>query len=110
MKFKTKAKSTILGTFLASTLTQANYVLGADGGEVSKKINNALTIAQGILTGVIVSVGICVSLWIIIKGMPNMSNPHEKNEVYKSLGATWGLVAIGGAIVWFVPWIYSLFQ
>lgn len=110
MKFKTKAKSTILGTFLASTLTQANYVLGADGGEVSKKVNNALTIAQGILTGLIVGVGICVSLWTIIKGMPNMSNPHEKNEVYKTLGAIWGLVGLGGAIVWFVPWIYSLFQ
>lgn len=110
MKFKTKAKGTILATYLASTLTQASYVLGADGGEVSKKINNGLTIIQGILTGIIVVVGICVSLWTIIKGMPNMNNPHEKNEVYKNLGAIWGLVALGGAIVWLVPWIYSLFQ
>ena len=110
MKITTKRKLITVGTTVLVTISQAQMVFAADAKEVQEKVNNALTTIQGILTGVIVAIGICVSLWTIIKGMPNMSNPHEKNEVYKSLGSIWALVALGGAIVWLVPWIYSLVQ
>lgn len=110
MKTKTKRKLITVGTTALITLSQAQMVFAADAKEVQEKVNNALTTIQGLLTGVIVAVGICVSLWTIVKGMPNMNNPHEKNEVYKSLGSIWALVALGGAIVWLVPWIYSLVQ
>ncbi|WP_273755922.1 CagC family type IV secretion system protein, partial [Leuconostoc mesenteroides] len=32
-----------------------------------------------------------------------------KSEVYKSLGRVAGLVALAAAIVWILPWVYSLF-
>ena len=64
---------------------------------------------QGVLTGLIVAVGIVVALWIIIKRLPSADDPQEKNEVYKALGRVGGLVALGAAIVWILPWLYGLF-
>ena len=78
--------------------------------DVQSRVNTALTTVQSVLTGLIVTVGIVVALWVIIKRMPSADDPQEKNEVYKSVGRVIGLVAIGAAIVWIVPWVYSLFQ
>jgi len=87
----------------------ANLVY-AQASEVQSRIEGALGAVQGVLTGLIVTVGIVVALFIIIKRMPSADDPQEKNEVYKAVGRVLGLVAIGAAIVWVVPWVYSLFQ
>ena len=84
-------------------------MIHAQASEVQGRIEGALGAVQGVLTGLIVTVGIVVSLFIIIKRMPSADDPQETNEVYKAVGRVLGLVAIGAAVVWVVPWIYSLF-
>jgi len=97
----------IAGTTLASTLALNNPVYASD---VQGRVINAMSELQAVLTGLIVTIGIVVSLFTIIKRMPSADDPQEKNEVYKALGRVLGLVAIGAAIVWVVPWVFSLFQ
>ena len=103
-----------LATFTASVsaLTAVTYpnVVYASAGEVQSRLTEAGNTIQQLLTGLIVIVGICVALWIIIKRMPSADDPQEKSEVYKAVGRVLGLVAIGAAIVWIVPWVCSLFQ
>ncbi|OHX26525.1 conjugal transfer protein [Streptococcus iniae] len=90
-------------------MTETMLVYGADKGVVEQKLKTAGTTVQQILTGLVVIVGICVSLWIIIKRMPNADDPHEKSEVWKAVGRVMALVALSAAIVWLLPWVYSLF-
>ncbi|MGJ3901278.1 CagC family type IV secretion system protein, partial [Lactiplantibacillus plantarum] len=52
---------------------------------------------------------VCVALFIIIKRLPDADDPREKSEVYKAVGRVAGLVALAAAIVWILPWVYSLF-
>ncbi|MDN6580432.1 MAG: CagC family type IV secretion system protein, partial [Tetragenococcus koreensis] len=80
-----------------------------DGGEVEEKVTDAANQVQGILTGLIVIVGICVALFIIIKRLPSADDPREKSEVFKSIGRVISMVALGAAIVWILPWVYNLF-
>jgi len=93
---------------LLTTLTINNPVLAQ--GDIGGRIDNAFSQIQGVLTGLIVTVGIVVALFIIIKRMPSADDPQEKSEVYKAVGRVLSLVAIGAAIVWVVPWVYNLFQ
>lgn len=91
-----------------STFLVENPVYAEAG--VEARINNAFDQIQGVLTGLIVTVGIVVALFIVIKRMPSADDPQEKNEVYKAVGRVLGLVAIGAAVIWVVPWVYSLFK
>lgn len=112
MKVSNKFKQSAVSLTTASTLflTQVPSVFAeASGAEVENKVDNALTTVQGILTGLLVTVGIVCALWIIIKRLPDADDPREKSEVYKSVGRVAGLVALGAAIVWLLPWVYSLF-
>lgn len=84
-------------------------VYGADATEIQGRIEGALSQVQSVLTSLIVIVGIVVALFIILKRMPSADDPQEKNEVYKAVGRVLALVAIAAAIVWIVPWVYSLF-
>lgn len=110
-KLEGKLTQVYISTVMAlSTLGINNPVSASNAGEVQSRINNAFSTIQGVLTGLIVTVGIVVALFIVIKRMPSADDPQEKNEVYKAVGRVLGLVAIGAAIVWVVPWVYSLFQ
>lgn len=105
----TKHKTNIylgLVTLLAASQPEIAYATG----DVQGRIQGALSNVQTVLMGLVVTIGIVVSLWIIIKRMPSADDPQEKNEVYKAIGRVLGLVAIGAAIVWVAPWVYSLFQ
>lgn len=82
------------------------YLLAGIGG----RIDSALSQIQGILTGLVVIVGICISLFILITSMHKLKNPHEKDEVFRSIGRVMGAVALGAAIVWITPWVFQLFQ
>ncbi|WP_034536333.1 CagC family type IV secretion system protein [Carnobacterium inhibens] len=107
-----KRKLTIVSAIVATGLTVMSHpaiVYGASAGQVEAKLQNAGDIVQGILTGLVVLVGTVVGLFIIIKRMPAADNPHEKNEVYQAVGRVAGLVALAAAIIWLLPWVYSLF-
>lgn len=103
-----KKNGLLVSLFMLLSILQPDIVYAAD--DVQGKIEGALGSVKTVLTGLIVTVGIVVALWIIIKRMPSADDPQEKNEVYKAVGRVLGLVAIGAAIVWVVPWVYDLFQ
>lgn len=81
----------------------------AAAGQVQTKLINAANVVKGILTALVVLVGICAALFIIIKRMPSADDPHEKNEVFKSVGRVCALVGLAAAVIWLLPWMYSLF-
>ena len=98
-----------ISTITAFSIPESTvYATGA--GEIQSRLTEVGNTVQTLLTGLIVIVGICVALFVIIKRMPSADDPQEKNEVYKAVGRVLGLVAIGAAIVWIVPWVYGLFQ
>ncbi|MBT2669061.1 hypothetical protein J7J00_27115 [Bacillus sp. ISL-4] len=76
---------------------------------VSAKIKEGLKQVQTLLTGLVVTVGICVSIWIIIKKLPGVDDPHTKNEMFRGVGMALAGVGLAAAIVWLVPWMYALF-
>ena len=85
------------------------FIFAASAGEVESKINTALTTIQGVLTAVVVGVGICVALFFVVTKLPNLSDPHEKNQFWKTQGYILGGVAFGAIVIWLVPWVYNLF-
>jgi len=85
------------------------YMYLMNASNVESKINSALTTVQGVLTGVVVSVGICVALFNVVTKLPNLSDPHEKNQFWKTQGYILAGVAFGAAVIWLVPWAYGLF-
>jgi len=87
--------SALTASYLA--LTNSSVVFAASGGQVQSKLTQA------------VLVGICVALFIIIKRMPDADDPREKSEVYHAVGRVAGLVALAAAVIWLLPWVYSLF-
>lgn len=78
------------------------------GDEISNRLENAGTTVQSVLTGLVVIVGVIFATWRVITGFPAMSNPHEKQEVYKGLGNIALLTGVAAAMVWIVPWAWSL--
>jgi hypothetical protein len=78
-------------------------------GEIEAKVKEGLKQIQSFLTGIVVIVGICVGVWIIIKKLPGVDDPHTKNEMFRGVGMALAGVGLASALVWIVPWIYSLF-
>ena len=77
--------------------------------DIAAKIKEGLKQVQTLLTGLVVTVGICVSIWIIIKKLPGVDDPHTKNEMFRGVGMALAGVGLAAAIVWIVPWMYALF-
>lgn len=99
------------GTALALVicLVVTPEIVFAAAGQVQAKLTNAANVVKGVLTALVVLVGICAALFIIIKRMPSADDPHEKNEVFKSVGRVCALVGLAAAVIWLLPWVYSLF-
>ena len=96
-------------TFLSLIFTAK--VFGAEGeGDPGAKIEEGLNQVQGFLTGIIVIVGICAGVWIVLKKLPGIDDPMVKNEMFRGVGMVLAGVAIGAAMVWLVPWVFSIFQ
>lgn len=93
-----------------SILNSKTVFAASDASVVTTKVNHGLSIIQGALTGLIVVVGVIAALKVIISKLPSLDDPHVKNEMWRSVGATGLAVAVGGALVWFIPWVYGLFQ
>ncbi|WP_105957317.1 CagC family type IV secretion system protein [Apilactobacillus quenuiae] len=106
---KLKIVLTTFGATIYLFLMNNQLVLAADGGQIKGKLTQAGKTIQGILTGLVVLVGICVALFIIIKRMPDADDPREKAEVYHAIGRVAGLIALAAAVIWLLPWVYSLF-
>lgn len=78
-------------------------------GEIEAKVKEGLKQIQSFLTGIVVIVGICVGVWIIIKKLPGVDDPHTKNEMFRGVGMVLAGVGLASALVWIVPWVYALF-
>lgn len=102
-------KNANVGLLMLISTMQVKMNVLASGTDVQGKITNAANTVKGILTGIVAIMAICVSLFIIIKRMPDADNPHEKHELYRGVGRVWGLVALAAACIWVIPWIYGLF-
>ena len=109
MKLKKKLTSYLTGLSATITLAVPELVHAQNVSDVQSRLTDAGNQIQQLLTGLVVLVGIIVSLFIIIKRMPSADDPQEKNEVYKAVGRVLGLVAMGAALIWIIPWVYSLF-
>ena len=95
-----KMKLLDLGMFLAK----------ASGDKVANKVNEGATVMQLVLSAVDVKAAINMSLFYVITKMASLSDPHEKNQFWKTQGWILGAVAFAGVVIWFVPWVYSLFR
>lgn len=100
-----KKKAVYTGTALSLFLLNAQTVYGADP---KAKLVEAGNTIKGILTALIVIVGGIACAKIVIKYLPSIDEPNEKNAMWKSLGSALLVTAIGGALVWLVPWAYAL--
>jgi len=108
MNFK-KIKSSLV--LVGVSIINSKTVLAAsDESTVTAKVNQGLMVIQGVLTGIVVVVGVIAALKVIISKLPSLDDPHVKNEMWKSVGTIGLAVAVGGALVWFIPWVYGLFQ
>lgn len=77
---------------------------------VQSKLNKGIKAIQTVLTGIVVVVGIVAALKIVIKHLPGIDDPHVKNEMWKSIGGVLLGIGAAAAIIWILPWIYSLFK
>src|SRR5699024_11704914 len=88
MKLNSKLESKLTKAYVSGITALStlgiNSPVSANAGEVQSRINEAFSTIQGVLTGLIVTVGIVVALFIVIKRMPSADDPQEKNEVYKA--------------------------
>lgn len=76
----------------------------------SESIAAGISQIQTVLTGLVVAVGVCAGVWIVLKKLPGIDDPHTKNEMFKGIGYVLGGVAVGAALVWIVPWVYNIFS
>ena len=110
LRDKKLIKGLIITSTMISGLMTAGVVYAApDPTTVSSKLNAGLVAIQTILLGVIVVVGIIASAKILIAKLPSADDPHVKNEMWRGLGMVGGAVALGGALIWLIPWVYTLF-
>ena len=108
MNFK-KIKSSLVVVGV-SIINSKTVLAASDASTVTAKVNQGLAVIQGVLTGIIVVVGVIAALKVIISKLPSLDDPHVKNEMWKSIGTIGLAVAVGGSLVWVIPWVYGLFQ
>lgn len=99
----------LLGVFI--TVLSVPDVLHATAttAQVKSKLKTGVTAIQSVLTGLVVVVGIIATQKIVVKHLPSIDDPHVKNEMWKAIGGVMLAVIGGAALIWIVPWIYSLF-
>ncbi|EOS7966691.1 CagC family type IV secretion system protein [Enterococcus hirae] len=83
------------------------FVYAADPQEKLVKAGNTV---KAILTALVAIVGAIAATKLVVKYLPYLDDPVEKNNMSKSLVTVLLVTAIGGALPWIVPWAYSLFQ
>jgi Na+/phosphate symporter len=101
------AAACVVGISIINTIP---IMAASDAATVTNKVNQGLIVIRGVLTGIIVVVGVIAALKVVISKLPSLDDPHVKNEMWRSVGAIGLAVAVGGALVWLIPWVYGLFQ
>lgn len=106
---KRRIRATVAAVALAAygLLDQVTYA--ASAGEVQGKITNALKTIQTVLTSIAVLVAVVAAIFIVLKRLPLADDPMVKNEMFRGVGTVLGGLALIAALIWLVPWIYSLF-
>lgn len=84
--------------------------LASSTSTVQTKLRNGISAFQTVLTGIVVVVGIVAALKIVVKHLPGIDDPHVKNEMWKSIGGVLAAIGAAAALIWILPWVYSLFQ
>lgn len=74
------------------------------------KITGAANTIKGIISALVAIVGAIAATKIVVKYLPYLDDPMEKNNMSKSLVTVLLVTAIGGALTWIVPWAYGLFN
>ena len=112
MMRREKIKSCLVAAYVVgiSFIKTSSVLAVSDETTVTTKVNQGLAVIQGVLTGIIVVVGVIAALKVMISKMPSLDDPHVKNEMWKSIGAIGVAIAVGGSLVWLIPWVYGLFQ
>jgi|SRR5699024_892488 len=77
---------------------------------IAGQLQQGLQQIQTVLTGLVVIVGVCAGVWIVLKKLPGIDDPHTKNELFRGIGYVLGGVATAAALIWLVPWVYNLFS
>lgn len=83
------------------------FVYAVDPQEKLVEAGNTI---KAILTALVAVVGAIAATKIVVKYLPYLDDPMEKNNMYKSLTTVLLVTGIGGALVWIVPWAYGLFK
>lgn len=95
--------------FLNNQMINTIQIAASKADQITNKINSGVTVIQTVLSAILVGVGICVALFNVVTKLPTLSDPHEKNQFWKTQGYIMGGVAFGAVVVWLVPWVYGLF-
>src|SRR5699024_5755212 len=101
-----KGKYQVLCMFLVTTLFVTESASAATNPQ--EKLVAAANTVKGVLTALIVVVGGIACAKIVVKYLPVIDDPNEKNVMYKSITTALLVTALGGALVWLVPWAYKL--
>jgi len=101
-----KRKCQLLLLLLTTTLFITQPALAATNPQ--EKLVAAANTVKGVLTALIVVVGGIACAKIVVKYLPVIDDPNEKNVMYKSITTALLVTALGGALVWLVPWAYKL--
>ncbi|WP_144487977.1 CagC family type IV secretion system protein [Bacillus pumilus] len=80
----------------------------ASTAQVKTKLNKAVVAVGSVLTALVVAVGVAAGIKVVLKHLPGYDDPHQRNEMWKSLGGVLIGVGAGAAISWLVPWGFSL--
>lgn len=105
---KTSKITLALGFLYFILLPEVSFA--ASTSQVKTKLNSGFMAIQGVMTGIVVVVGVIAAVKIFITYMPSLNDPHSKNEMWKSIGNVGYGVGGAAAMVWIIPWVYSLFQ
>ena len=97
-------------SYMAVMLLVFSQFATANTGNPGAQIEEGFTQIQTILTGLVVIVGVCAGVWIILKKLPGIDDPHTKNEAFKGVGYVLGGVATAAALVWLIPWVFDVFS
>lgn len=81
----------------------------ASTGNVTSRLTTGVRVIQGVITALVVGVGILAGSKIVVKHLPSIDNPQSKNEMWSGLGQVSVAVIAAAAIVWLLPWLWSLF-
>ncbi|MGG3662995.1 CagC family type IV secretion system protein [Bacillus gobiensis] len=100
----------VMAFVLVAFLAVPDIGFAASTGQVQSKIRSGVTAIQTVLTGIVVVVGIAAAIKIVVKHLPGIDDPHVKNEMWKSIGGVLAAIGAAAALIWIIPWIYSLFQ